>query len=61
METNTNVTFKWENHTLIGIIEREYENSFLIQVNEPSKEIMEKFNGRMVISKKQCKTLTESI
>jgi hypothetical protein len=59
METKTNVTFKWENLTLFGFIEREYENSFLIQVNEPSKEIMDKFSGRMVIRKKVCEKISE--
>ncbi|MGX7196612.1 DUF2187 domain-containing protein [Enterococcus olivae] len=57
METKTNVTFKWEDLTLFGFIEREYENSFLIQVNEPSKEIMDKFSGRMIVSKKKCEIL----
>ncbi len=59
METKTNVTFKWENLTLVGFIEREYENSFLVQINEPSKEIMEKYSGRMVVSKKICERLAE--
>lgn len=59
METQTNVTFKWENITLFGLIEKEYENSFLIQVKEPSAEIVEKYNGRMVISKKICQKITK--
>lgn len=59
METKTNVTFKWENLTLSGFIEREYENSFLVQINEPSKEIMDKYSGRMVVSKKICDLLAE--
>lgn len=59
METQTNVTFKWENATLLGLIEKEYENSFLIEVKEPSEEIIEKYNGRMVVSKKICQKLTD--
>lgn len=59
METQTNVTFKWENITLFGLIEKEYENSFLIQVTDPSAEIVEKYNGRMVISKKICNKKTK--
>lgn len=55
METQTNVTFKWENATLLGLIEKEYENSFLIEVKEPSEEIIEKYNGRMVVSKRFVK------
>ena len=60
METQTNVTFKWEDVTLTGLIEKEYENSFLIQVASPSEEILDKFNGRMVISKKVCQKETHS-
>jgi hypothetical protein len=57
VKTNSNVTFKWEHLTLFGTIEKEYENSFLINVQDPSKEIMEKFSGRMIISKKNCQVL----
>ena len=35
-----------------GKVEREYENSVLVQVTDPSEEMLEKFNDRMIISKK---------
>ncbi|MBM7707978.1 DUF2187 domain-containing protein [Enterococcus lemanii] len=59
MEAQTKVIFKWNNYTYFGIIEREYENSVLVQVNEPSAEMMEKYNGRMVISKKICESVNQ--
>ena len=31
---------------------KEYENSVLVQVTDPSEEMLEKFNDRMIISKK---------
>ncbi|AYW45171.1 DUF2187 domain-containing protein [Tetragenococcus koreensis] len=55
MEENTTVTFKWENTTLSGRIEKEYENSFLVEIDNPTKEIADSYNGRMVVSKKDCK------
>ncbi len=57
MEAQTKVIFTWNNFTYWGIIEREYENSVLVQVNDPSDEILEKYNGRMVISKKVCSAI----
>ena len=57
IELQTDVTFKWDNLRLMGAIEKEYENSFLVQIENPSKEIMEKYNGRMVISKKICEKI----
>ncbi|TXX25311.1 DUF2187 domain-containing protein, partial [Escherichia coli] len=29
-------------------------NSVLVQVTDPSEEMLEKFNDRMIISKKKC-------
>ena len=46
IELQTDVTFKWDNLRLMGAIEKEYENSFLVQVENPSKEIMEKYEFR---------------
>ncbi|MHC5267996.1 DUF2187 domain-containing protein [Enterococcus sp. LJL98] len=57
IELQTNVTFTWEEIRLFGAIEKEYENSFLIQIIDPSKDIMEKYNGRMVVSKKICEMI----
>jgi len=55
LETKSSVTFTWENKAFDGVIEQEYENSFLVQVANPSKEMIEKYNGRMIVSKKICK------
>lgn len=57
MEAQTKVIFTWNNFKYFGTIEREYENSVLVQVNDPSDEILEKYNGRMVISKKICEAI----
>ncbi len=49
------VIFEWEQAFFKGMVEKEYENSFLINVSEPScSEIKEKFANRMIISKKNC-------
>ena len=42
-----------------GIIEREYENSVLVQVTDPSAEMLDKFTNRMIVSKKICQSVTE--
>lgn len=55
MAENTTVTFTWENTALSGYIEKEYENSYLVNINNPTKEIADSYNGRMVVSKKECK------
>ena len=57
IELQKDVTYKWDNLRLMGAIEKEYENSFLGKVETPSKEIIEKYNGRMVISKKICEKI----
>lgn len=54
MYTDHMIQFTWEGQTYTGKIEREYENSFLVEVSEPSEEMREKFNTRMIISKKAC-------
>lgn len=41
-----------ENHC--GYIEKEYENSYLVCVDDPSPAMMEKYTNRMVVSKKNC-------
>ncbi len=38
-----------------GFVEKEYENSYLIVVANPSPE-MEEYTNRMIISKKACET-----
>ncbi|HLQ40787.1 MAG TPA: DUF2187 domain-containing protein [Tetragenococcus sp.] len=53
MGEEAKVSFVWENTTLFGQIEKEYENSFLVKIDEPTKEIMDSFNGRMIVSKKK--------
>ena len=36
--------------------EKEYENSYLIVVANPSPDMEEKYTNRMIISKKACET-----
>lgn len=54
METQTNITFTWDNAKFNGFIEKVYENSYLVHVENPNEELAEKYNGRIVISKKNC-------
>ena len=51
MTINSTITFTWEGKVYAGKVEREYENSVLVQVTDPSEEMLEKFNDRMIISK----------
>lgn len=37
-----------------GYIEKEYENSYLVCIDDPSPEMLEKYTNRMVVSKKNC-------
>ncbi len=54
MGINSKVNFEWQGSQFEGIIEKEYDNSFLISVSNPNFEIKDKYLGRMVISKKTC-------
>lgn len=54
MEQKTSIQFIWENMEFSGLIEKEYENSYLITVTNPSDEIRTKYNNRMIVSKKKC-------
>lgn len=56
MENQVQLSFTWENQTFQGRVEKEYENSYLIQVENPNAELIEKYNSRIVISKKKCIT-----
>ena len=38
-----------------GFVEKEYENSYLIVVANPSPDMEEKYTNRMIISKKHVK------
>ncbi|WP_430609298.1 DUF2187 domain-containing protein [Enterococcus sp. DIV0876] len=59
MTIDSTIFFTWEGKTYEAVIEREYENSVLVQVNEPSSEMLEKFTNRMIISKKNCQQTIE--
>ncbi|MBO0477356.1 DUF2187 domain-containing protein [Vagococcus sp. DIV0080] len=52
MEINSTVTFDWQGTQFEGTIEKEYENSVLISVINPSLEIKDKYLGRLIVSKK---------
>jgi len=56
LEINTTVSFDWRGSQFEGIIEKEYENSYLIEVLNPSTEITDKYLGRLIISKKSVKS-----
>lgn len=54
------VSFVFGKESHCGYIEKEYQNSYLICVNDPSPGMMEKYNNRMIVSKKYC-TLQEAV
>lgn len=56
MEINNTVTFNWQGSQFEGTIEKEYENSVLISVINPSAEIKDKYLSRLVVSKKNITT-----
>lgn len=53
MDTKEKVFFKWQGGRYEGIIEKEYENSVLIEVNNPDDELKDKYLSRIVVSKKE--------
>ncbi|MCI0130251.1 MULTISPECIES: DUF2187 domain-containing protein [Enterococcaceae] len=55
MDTKEKVFFKWQGGRYEGIIEKEYENSVLIEVNNPDDELKDKYLSRIVVSKKEIK------
>ena len=54
MEQASNIIFKWQNKQFYGWVEKEYQNSFLINVTNPNKELITKYAQRIIISKKVC-------
>lgn len=54
MEQASNIIFKWQNEQFYGWVEKEYQNSFLINVTNPNKELITKYAKRIIISKKVC-------
>ena len=54
MNSEQRVQFMWESQKYNGYVEKEYENSFLVVVNNPSPTITEKYLNRMIIRKKDC-------
>lgn len=54
MEDAQSVYFSWNEHDYQGYVEKEYDNSYLIVVQNPCSEITSKFMDRMIISKKLC-------
>ena len=55
MDTKEKVFFKWQGSRYEGVIEKEYDNSVLIEVNNPDEELKDKYLGRIVVSKKDIK------
>lgn len=58
MTQEKKVSFNWEKSNHVGYIEKEYENSYLVVVDDPSSDMKEKYTNRMIISKKECTILT---
>ena len=56
MAEEKKVHFIWEKTNYSGFVEKEYENSYLIVVTNPSPDMEEKYTNRMIISKKACET-----
>ncbi len=54
MNSSQKVDFLWNEETYHGTVEKEYENSLLIQVLDPCAELTEKYLDRIVISKSKC-------
>lgn len=54
MKQQANVIFKWQDEQFSGWIEKEYQNSFLINVTNPNEELETKYAKRIIISKKAC-------
>lgn len=59
MMNEKQINFIWEKKDYTGYIEKEYENSFLIVVADPSRDMEEKYTNRMIISKKACELAGE--
>ncbi|BCA86017.1 hypothetical protein EsVE80_15400 [Enterococcus saigonensis] len=58
MKQQANVIFKWQDEQFSGWIEKEYQNSFLINVTNPNEELETKYAKRIIISKKACQRLS---
>ncbi|BAK21427.1 hypothetical protein MPTP_0968 [Melissococcus plutonius ATCC 35311] len=54
MTKDKKVNFTWEKTDYNGYIEKEYENSYLVVVNNPSPDMEEKYTNRIIVSKKSC-------
>lgn len=57
MSYEQQVSFSFEKNIYAGHIEKEYENSYLVVVSNPTKDMKEKYTDRMIISKKDCKLI----
>jgi len=55
MNAQESVAFTWQGGSYEGIIEKEYENSVLIEVDNPDGELRDKYLGRIIVSKKDIK------
>lgn len=48
------ISFHFEQENYLGYVEKEYENSYLVVVSDPTPDMKEKYTDRMIISKKNC-------
>ena len=53
MEINSTIVFDWQGTQFEGTVDKEYENSVLVTVINPSFEIKDKYLGRLIVSKKR--------
>ncbi|KAF1297713.1 DUF2187 domain-containing protein [Enterococcus sp. JM4C] len=55
MNNQETVFFIWEDEEYEGVVEKEYEYSFLISVHNPTDDMVAKYTNRMIVSKKVCR------
>ncbi|MBP2099308.1 hypothetical protein [Enterococcus rivorum] len=54
MAQEKQISFRFEKENYQGYVEKEYENSYLVVVSDPTPDMKEKYTDRMIISKKNC-------
>lgn len=60
MEYSDQVIFKVEDKEFEGYIEKVYENSFLIVALDSNRTLDEKYHGKLIVRKTDCRLLEGS-
>ncbi|MGX7420389.1 hypothetical protein ACWOFR_16480 [Carnobacterium gallinarum] len=60
MEYADQIVFTVEDKEFEGYIEKVYENSFLIVVLNSDKALEEKYHGKLIVRKNDCRLLESS-